>query len=116
MVAAPLHPFSRGTLRLRSSDAREQLVVDLGFLTDVRDRATLRAGLRLCMRVAREMEGAGYPVEYFKAPKALDDASLDKFIWRKSQSFLHYSSTCRMAPLDDPEGPGVVDECTGYAT
>ncbi|EKM54662.1 uncharacterized protein PHACADRAFT_175178 [Phanerochaete carnosa HHB-10118-sp] len=109
MLAAPLRPFSRGTLRLRSSDPLEQPVVNLNYLADVRDRTNLRAGIRLCMRIVREMENGGYPVGYFKAPRSLDDDALDAFVDGHSQSFLHYSSTCRMAPRDDPE-PGVVDD------
>ncbi|EKM48854.1 uncharacterized protein PHACADRAFT_214628 [Phanerochaete carnosa HHB-10118-sp] len=109
MLAAPLRPFSRGTLRLCSSDPLEQPAVNLNYLADVRDRTNLRAGIRLCMRIAREMENGGYPVGYFKAPRSLDDDALDAFIVGHSQSFLHYSSTCRMAPRDDPE-PGVVDD------
>ncbi|EKM54668.1 uncharacterized protein PHACADRAFT_146831 [Phanerochaete carnosa HHB-10118-sp] len=109
MVAALLRPFSRGTLRLRSSDPLEQPIVNLNCLSDTRDRTTMRTGVRLCMRIVREMEKDGYPVGYFKAPQSLDDDALDAFIAGNSRSCLHYSSTCRMAPRDDPE-PGVVDD------
>jgi choline dehydrogenase len=102
--------YSRGTLRLRSSDPWEQPSVDLHYLSNPRDRDTLIAGIRLCMHIVDEMRKAGYLVTPYKAPKSLDDADLDDFIAHHSQSFLHYSSTCRMAPLNDPEGSGVVDD------
>ena len=95
---------------MTSSDPLSPPRVNLNFLADPRDRDTLRAGLRLCMRIARTMEKDGYPVGYFRAPNAVDDESLDELIKSQSSSFLHYSSTCRMAPRDDPEGPGVVDD------
>ncbi|GJE92703.1 GMC oxidoreductase [Phanerochaete sordida] len=108
MLAAPQRPFSRGTVRLASSDPLAQPAVTLNYLAFPRDRAVLRAAVRLCMRVVREMEAGGYAVGHWRAPRGTDDAALDAFIQAQSWSFLHYSSSCRMAPRDDPE-PGVVD-------
>ena len=110
MLTAPLRPYSRGTLRLRSSDPWDQPVVDLQYLSNPKDRDTLRAGMRVCMRLVAEMRKTGYPVSDYKAPKSASDADLDEFTAHHSLSILHYSSTCRMAPLDDSEGPGVVDD------
>lgn len=83
---------------------------DLRFLSAPEDRITLRSTIRLCMRVVQEMRSSGYPTRPFRAPTGLDDASVDAFIEENSLSFFHYSSTCRMAALDDIEDPGVVDD------
>ncbi|KAI6138460.1 hypothetical protein BKA82DRAFT_4236029 [Pisolithus tinctorius] len=58
--------------------------------------------------IARKMCDAGYPLKETYVPKSLEDADLDVFIQERADSMYHYSSTCRMAPLDDPL-PGVVD-------
>lgn len=56
------------------------------------------------------MRLSGYDVTDFQAPKSLDDADVDACIEKHSESFTHFSSSCRMAPLDDSGGPGVVDD------
>ena len=66
--------------------------------------------MRLCLRLADEMRHAGYAVSKFRAPVSGSDADLDAFATTNSSSFVHYSSTCRMAPMDDADGPGVVDD------
>lgn len=110
MLATHLHPASRGTVRLRSSDPLDTPLVNLNFLSAPGDINVLRTAIRLCMRIADEMRASGYPVSRVSAPATPDDADVDAFIAEQSQSFLHYSSTCRMAPRDDPDGSGVVDD------
>jgi choline dehydrogenase len=110
MLATLLQPTSRGTVRLRSSDPFDAPACDLQFLSTTQDRIVLRSAVRLCMRIVEEMQASGYAVSPFRAPSDLGDASVDAYIEEHSQSFFHYSSSCRMAPLDDPDGPGVVDD------
>ena len=38
------------------------------------------------------------------------DVEIDAFIRRWTRSTYHYSSTCRMAPENDLDSPGVVDD------
>ena len=109
MLATLLRPASRGSVRLTSSDPSDTPAFNLGFLSSPQDRIVLRSAVRLCMRIAEEMRLSGYDVSNFQAPKSLDNADVDPYIDGQSQSFFHYSSSCRMAPLDDLEGPGVVD-------
>lgn len=110
MLIAPLRPHSHGTIRLRTSDPLDQPLVDLGFLSDPRDRPTMRAAVRLGMRLADEMRATGYALTDLRTPRSTADADVDAFVAKQNVTCLHYSSTCRMAPLDDPDGPGVVDD------
>lgn len=109
LLPALLQPRSRGTVRLRSSDPFDYPAVDLAFLSAPEDRTVLRAAIRLCLRLVQTMRVGGYETSAFRAPHSTDDSEIDRAIDAHSQSFWHYSSTCRMGALDDPE-PGVVDD------
>ena len=110
LLATVLRPHSRGTVRLHSSDPLDPPLVDLGFLSEPADHSTLRTAIRLCMRIGDEMRAGGYNTRPFRAPSSGDDAEVDAYIKEYAQSFLHYSSSCRMGALDDTAGPGVVDD------
>jgi len=112
-LACILHPQSRGTLRLRSSDPFDEPLCDMNYLSAPEDYTILRAALRFSVHLAREMQASGYPLEDVIVPSEADltdDAALDAYIRKWTGSQYHYSSTCRMAPLDDADGPGVVDD------
>ncbi|KIP06969.1 hypothetical protein PHLGIDRAFT_30220 [Phlebiopsis gigantea 11061_1 CR5-6] len=110
MLPTVLRPASRGTVRLASSDPLDTPLYDFNYLSAPEDRAVLRAGVRLCMRLTREMRAAGYAAPDFTAPASGSDADVDAFVAAHGQSFFHFASSCRMAPVDDPAGPGVVDD------
>lgn len=105
---ALLKVTSRGSLRLRSLDPKDAPLCNLNYLNTPEDRNAMRAALRLSAEIARKMCDAGYPLKETYVPKSLEDADLDVFIQERADSMYHYSSTCRMAPLDDTL-PGVVD-------
>ncbi|KZT63596.1 GMC oxidoreductase [Daedalea quercina L-15889] len=105
-----LHPKSKGTLRLSSADPRAPLVIDPCYLSNPDDYAPLRASLKLSLRLRDEMRARGYGLEDWLQPESESDADLDDYIRRYNRTTYHYSSTCRMAPEDDPDGGGVVDD------
>ncbi|KAI5123485.1 hypothetical protein M0805_008855 [Coniferiporia weirii] len=104
-----LRPESRGTVRLKSSNPDDPVECDLGMLTASADWEVLRASLRLSMRLAEEIRADGYPMTDYRVPASKNDADLDAYIVKWARTTYHYSSTCRMAPENDPE-PGVVDD------
>ena len=107
--AALLKSTACGCLILRSLDPTDAPQCKLNYLSTSEDKAALRAALRLTVEIAKNMRDAGYPIEETCAPASLEDACLDSFIRDKAETMFHYSSTCRMAPLDDLH-PGVVDD------
>ncbi|EKM54669.1 uncharacterized protein PHACADRAFT_97239 [Phanerochaete carnosa HHB-10118-sp] len=109
MLPAVLRPHSRGTIRLCSLNPLDPPLMELNFLSAPADRKTLRTAVRLCMRIAGTMHANGYGTRPLRAPRSAEEADVDEYIDATGMSFLHYSSTCRMAPRDDPE-PGVVDD------
>src|SRR3546814_19581282 len=58
--ACVLRPESRGSVTLASADAAAAPRIDPGFLTDDRDMATLRAGVRMMHRIVAAPPLSGY--------------------------------------------------------
>jgi choline dehydrogenase/4-pyridoxate dehydrogenase len=107
--AVVLRPESRGRLELASTDPRAAPRIRQNFLATDRDRATLRAGLRMVREVGRQA-----PLASFVAGEALpgadndSDAALDAHIRATGISVHHPLGTCKMGPASDPAA--VVDE------
>ncbi|PCH36941.1 GMC oxidoreductase [Wolfiporia cocos MD-104 SS10] len=105
-----LHPRSKGSVRLSSPDPRAPLVVDPRYLSNAEDMAPLRASLKLSLRLRDQMRERGYTMDDWLVPASESDSDLDAFIRTSNRTTYHYSSTCRMAPEDDTDGGGVVDD------
>jgi choline dehydrogenase-like flavoprotein len=103
--ACVLRPESRGTVRLASSDAAAAPAIDPGFLTDARDMATLRAGVRMMHRIAAAPPLADYAGADRHPVDLDDDAALDALIRSRADTVYHPVGTCRMG--SDPDA--VVD-------
>jgi len=68
----------------------------------------MRTALRLALRIAEQMRSQGYAMKNLRVPMSDSDEDFDEYIRARIQTSFHYTSTCRMAPEDDPH-PGVVD-------
>ncbi|MHC3472634.1 GMC family oxidoreductase [Streptomyces sp. 7R007] len=103
-------PASRGRVTLRHSHPYAKPRIFHNYLDDADDRARLREGLRICLRIAREsrltsmLEGdlqtsaaAGL------APVSDRDQDIDDYIRTQSFSFYHPSGTCMMGKVVDDE-------------
>lgn len=119
ILATLAKPKSRGTVRLASADPHQRPKVDFGILSDPEDYVVARASVRLFLKVAETMKGLGFPLQdniTFPEDKQEKDAKnnnneeIDEFIRRKIRTIYHYSSSCRMAPVNDAKAPGVVDD------
>ncbi|KAM0156385.1 hypothetical protein ACHAPG_005372 [Botrytis cinerea] len=119
ILATLAKPKSRGTVRLASTDPHQRPKVDFGILSDPEDYVVARASVRLSLKVAETMKGLGFPLQEnitFPEDKQEKDAKnnnneeIDEFIRRRIRTIYHYSSSCRMAPVDDAKAPGVVDD------
>jgi choline dehydrogenase-like flavoprotein len=94
--ACVLRPESRGTVRLAGSDAATAPRIDPNFLSDERDIAVLREGVRLSHRIVSSPAMAIYePKDRYPIDLA-DDAALDDLIRSRADTVYHPVGTCRM--------------------
>lgn len=94
--ACVLRPESRGTVRLASADAAAAPAIDPGFLTDQRDMATLRAGVRMMHRIVAAPPLSDYAGNDRHPVDLDDDAALDALIRSRADTVYHPVGTCRM--------------------
>ncbi|KAL0571145.1 hypothetical protein V5O48_010816 [Marasmius crinis-equi] len=106
LYAASLHPESKGTVRLVSSDPLAPAQMDPKSLSKEYDLAILRTGIRFNFHLPDQLKHQGYPISASHVPESTSDADLDEFIRKECVSGNHWTLSCRMAP--EAEG-GVVD-------
>lgn len=94
--ACVLRPESRGSVTLTSGDAAEAPRIDPGFLTDDRDIATLRAGVRMMHRIVGAPPLSDYGGVDRHPVDLADDAALDALIRSRADTVYHPVGTCRM--------------------
>ncbi len=102
-----LRPESSGTVSLNSADAAAPPRIDPNFLSDDRDIAVLRAGIRQMHRIFDTPPLSDYQGRDRHPADLDDDAALDEIIRRRADTVYHPVGTCRMggddASVVDPE-------------
>jgi choline dehydrogenase-like flavoprotein len=99
--ACVLRPYSRGSVRLASRDARKAPAIDPNFLSDDRDLETLKAGVRLMHRIFDAPSLAAYDAKDRYNTPLDDDHALEQLIRNRADSVYHPVGTCRMGPNAD---------------
>ncbi len=101
-------PESKGCVRLRSAEPRDDPSVQPNYLTETQDQAILLAALKLARRLMASRAVAPY-FAHETLPGAqvtTDDEWLD-FARRRGSTAYHLVGTCKMGPRSDPKA--VVD-------
>jgi choline dehydrogenase len=110
MGVGTLRATSRGQLTLRTSDPRDEPLIDPNYLATEEDRVDLRR----CVELTRELAGQA-AFEPFRAtevdpgPSVRSAAEIDAYVRRSSESAFHPCGTCKMGDdymaVVDPERP-----------
>ncbi|NRA30353.1 MAG: GMC family oxidoreductase N-terminal domain-containing protein, partial [Parvularculaceae bacterium] len=97
-----LYPDSRGSVQLQSPDMSEAPLIDPNYLSDPRDLPRMRAGYRLCQRLADApplKKHAPHPREAQNGTET--DDQVDRLVKDTAETVYHPVGTCRMGADDD---------------
>ncbi len=99
---ALLNPQSRGSVRLRSTDALHAPLINPNYLSEDVDLLALRAGVKLARRLfqeppLREVMGR----ELAPGAEITSDEALDDFIRTAAETVYHPVGTCPMGPAGE---------------
>lgn len=102
-----LRPTSRGSVSLRSADAREPARIHGNYLTEWEDRDTMVRGVRLAQRIVASPALADQVSSRWKpAPGLESDEEILQYVRDTGMTIFHPSGTCRMGQDEE----AVVDE------
>jgi 4-pyridoxate dehydrogenase len=101
--AVVLRPRSRGTVTLASSNPLHSAKIQFNAMSDPKDWAALRAGLRIVRKLGQTSAVRPF-VQQELVPGAgrISDADLDEHIRSTATGADHPLGTCRMGPDSDP--------------
>jgi choline dehydrogenase len=95
--AALMHPRSRGSVRLRSTDPTEPPAIQVNYLADERDMVGLVLGLEIAQRIAESRALDAYRGEELgPGPAGWGRDTLHAYIRDNVATFFHPVGTCRM--------------------
>jgi choline dehydrogenase-like flavoprotein len=100
-LAFAMKPWSRGSVQLRSSDPREPLAIEHGFLSDSRDLDTVAEGIEEVRRVAACEPLLPYIANEIRPGKAV---SAREWAVNGARGFFHPTSTCAIGRVVDRRG------------
>ncbi len=99
---SPLLPFSRGTLRITSTDPYAAPVIDPAYFTDERDVEAVLSGIATARDIARSSALASWGVEEVApGPDVTDRESLGRYARTVFQSYCHPVGTCALGEDED---------------
>ena len=96
-------PTSRGSVTLRTASPYVKPRIQHNYLTTEEDRATILAGTKVALEIARQDAFKGVITGPFSAPALdADDAELWAFIEDQTMTIYHPTSSCAIGPVVDP--------------
>lgn len=103
-----LHPYSRGDIRLRSSNPLDAPAIRANYFSDPRDMEVMLEGVKLSRALANTKAFAQYRGrELHPGPESQDDQALCTHIRKFVETLYHPVGTCKMGR--DNDAAAVVD-------
>ena len=95
--STPLHPDSRGSVHVRSSDATEPPTIRANYLSETTDIKTALYGVKMLRRIAEQPKFQGLIAEEIRPGSRVDtDEALIAYIRSTAQTSWHQVGTCKM--------------------
>ncbi len=110
LSVAIVKPDTRGTLRLRSRDPREQPEIDCNFLAEDRDARRMLEGVKLARKIGRNPALAQFLELEILPGDAVGDDQLADAVASNLASYGHPTGT---APMGGPQDPWAVVDSHG---
>lgn len=99
MVLALQHPYSRGSVKVRSSSVSDAPIADVGFLRNPVDLALLREAVHFARKLATTSGIAELnPFEVVPGAKVASDAEIDTWIRGTATTLYHPAGSCKLGP------------------
>lgn len=114
LIPTILHPRSRGTVKVTSSNPFEHPEVNPNYLSHPKDVETIIAGVKHAFKLATEHEALSKLVAFSAAPPIMntyvdkginvmeDDAAIEELARSLAGTIYHPTSTCRIGDVVDP--------------
>jgi choline dehydrogenase-like flavoprotein len=106
ILAAAMRCFSRGEVRLRSDDPRDDPIVEFRMLSDERDLVRLRDATRRVTAIVRRPEIEAVAEDVRAGDQPVDalttDGAIDSWLESSVNDYVHAAGTCRMGTPGDP--------------
>lgn len=97
ITVAVMTPYSRGSVRLASSDAGVPPTVDPNYFGDSRDITTMAAGLRLAREIGQADAFADWRgAELYPGPDVDNADAVRDYLHKSLMVYFHYTGTCRI--------------------
>jgi choline dehydrogenase len=104
-----MRPHSLGHVKIRSADAKAPPAIRFNYMADPRDRADMRAGIRLTREILAQKAMQPFAGdELFPGIDVTSDDALDAWARRAIETCYHPVGTCKMGRSSD--GSTVVDD------
>lgn len=102
MVSILLHPYSKGSITLRSNDYADSPVINANYLDDERDLVTLATGALQCVQLAKQMGHHNIVLPEDLRHLPCDQLDVWKIMTKRYCSTLyHPTTTCAMGIVCD---------------
>jgi choline dehydrogenase len=100
--ASPIRPYSRGTVRLETSDPTRPPLVDPNYLGDDRDLRTMLDGLAIARTIGEASALDRWRgKELTPGPDARDEDALREYLRAATSTYFHPVGTCAMGETEE---------------
>lgn len=100
-VLCLLSEKSRGSVKIKTKNAEDSPLFDMGFMKEAEDFSPLMRGIEVCRKIAASRHWGGVLGDEILPGKAVkNEEDVKDFIRQTVETDYHYGGTCCMGPVD----------------